>query len=238
MTLTLLTTKLNKCINVGGALGLNDEQALKAISNNCAMVMKHSVARKCRYLPLEVISRSDFESRYPEVNLDDSQSSIRNFSATLSDSDEEDDDGIEDAIKAPIVSCTTSSSKRSQEGLVDLSEAAPASTINMTDKSSTVLVSQRNVFEMDYDEAIMEQEGIVENSVEESNSFALGDSFISFSVTPSSPLFNKRALSDIDIPASNKKITIDRDATASHVKKVLNTPKSLKNKGKLSRRKG
>ena len=63
MTLTLLTTKLNKCINVGGALGLNDEQALKAISNNCAMVMKHSVARKCRYLPLEVISRSDFESR-------------------------------------------------------------------------------------------------------------------------------------------------------------------------------
>jgi phosphoenolpyruvate synthase/pyruvate phosphate dikinase len=84
----------------------------------------------------------------------------------------------------------------------------------------------------------MAQEGIVENSVEESNSFALGDSFISFSDTPSSPLSNKRALTDVDKPASNKKITIDRDVTASHVKKVMNTPKSLKNKGKLSKRKG
>ena len=211
---------------------------MKAISNNCAMVMKHSIARKCRYLPLEVISKSDFESRYPEINLDDSQSSIRNFNAALSDSDEEDDDGDEDAIKAPIVSSTTSSSKRSQEGLVDLSEAVPASTTSLTDSSSTVFISQNNVSEMDYDAAIMEQEGIVENSVEESNSFALGDSFISFSDTPSSPLSNKRALTDVDKPASNKKITIDRDVTASHVKKLMNTPKSLKNKGKLSKRKG
>jgi hypothetical protein len=211
---------------------------MKAISNNCAMVMKHSIARKCRYLPLEVISKSDFESRYPEINLDDSQSSIRNFSATLSDSDEEEDDGDEDAIKAPIVSSTTSSSKRSQEGLVDLTEAGPASTTSLTDSSSTAFISQNNASEMDYDAAIMEQEGIVENSVEESNSFALGDSFISFSDTPSSPLSNKRALTEVDKPASNKKITIDRDVTASHVKKVMNTPKSLKNKGKLSKRKG
>jgi hypothetical protein len=211
---------------------------MKAISNNCAMVMKHSIARKCRYLPLEVISKSDFESRYPEINLDDSQSSIRNFSATLSDSDEEEDDGDEDAIKAPIVSSTTSSSKRSQEGLVDLTEAGPASTTSLTDSSSTAFISQNNASEMDYDAAIMAQEGIVENSVEESNSFALGDSFISFSDTPSSPLSNKRALTEVDKPASNKKITIDRDVTASHVKKVMNTPKSLKNKGKLSKRKG
>lgn len=226
------------CINVGRALGLNDEQAMKAISNNCAMVIKHSIARKCRYLPLEVISRSDFESRYPEINLDDSQSSIRNFNATLSDSDEEDDDGDEDAIKPPIVSSTTSSSKRSQEGLVDLSEAVPASTTSLTESSSTVFISHNNVSEMDYDAAIMEQEGIVEKSFEESNSFALGDSFISFSDTPSSSLSNKRALADVDKPASNKKITSNRDVTASHVKKLMNTPKSLKNKGKLSKRKG
>jgi hypothetical protein len=211
---------------------------MKAISNNCAMVMKHSTARKCRYLPLEVISRSDFEFRYPEINLDDSQSSIRNLSATLSDSDEEDDNGDEDAIKAPIVSSTTSSSKRSQEGLVDLSEAVPASTTSLTDSSSAVLISQNNVSEMDYDAAIMEQEGIVENSVEESNSFALGDSFISFSDTPSSSLSNKRAFSEVDNPASTKKTTRDRNLTASHVKKVMNTPKSLKNKGIFSKRKG
>jgi hypothetical protein len=207
---------------------------MKAISYNCAMVMKHSTARKCRYLPLEVISRSDFEFRYPEINLDDSQSSIRNLSATLSDSDEEDDNGDEDAIKAPIVSSTTSSSKRSQEGLVDLSEAVPASTTSLTDSSSAVLISQNNVSEMDYDAAIMEQEGIVENS----NSFALGDSFISFSDTPSSSLSNKRAFSEVDNPASTKKTTSDRNLTASHVKKVMNTPKSLKNKGIFSKRKG
>jgi hypothetical protein len=211
---------------------------MKAISNNCAMVMKHSIARKCRYLPLEVISRSDFESRYPEINLDDSQSSIRNFSATLSDCDEEDDDGEEDAIKAPIVRSTTPSSKRSQEGLADLVEAVPTSTTSLTDSSSAVLISQNNVSEMDYDTALMEQEGTVDNSVEDSNSFALGDSFISFSDTPSSPSSNKRALPEVDISASDKKTTIDRNSTASHGKKVMNTPKSLKNKGKLSKRKG
>jgi hypothetical protein len=41
------------------------------------MVLKHAAARKCRFLPLEVISRMDFSSRFPEINLDDSQSNIK-----------------------------------------------------------------------------------------------------------------------------------------------------------------
>lgn len=64
--------------NIGLALGLNKEQALNAMANNCAMVLKHATARKCRFLPLEVITRQDFKLRYPELELDTSQDFLHN----------------------------------------------------------------------------------------------------------------------------------------------------------------
>ena len=245
--MTLLTTQLKI---VGRALGLNDEQAMNAISNNCAMVMKHSIARKCRYLPVEVISKSDFESRYPEINLNDSQSSVRNIDTTNSDSDEEDDDVVKNAMIAPPISSAIPSLVRNEEGLIDHAEVTPISIIsNLLNSSISVLKCDINISEMDYDAAIIVQEGILESSAVDNNSFALGDSFISFSSgTASSPEFKKRIISDLDIPTSNKKMTImDRDITTTHIKidssqiikKVMNTPKSLKSKGKFSsRRKG
>jgi hypothetical protein len=51
---------------------------MNAVANNCATVLKHATARKCRFLPLEVISRQDFRSRFPEIYFDDSQSTLHN----------------------------------------------------------------------------------------------------------------------------------------------------------------
>ena len=93
----------------GVALGLTNEQAINAVANNCATVLKHAVARKCRYLPLEVISKLDFKLRFPEISMDDSQSNNHNVPCVLSednplkadllddDIDEDCDDEIEES---------------------------------------------------------------------------------------------------------------------------------------------
>ena len=227
---------------------------MKAISNNCAMVMKHSIARKCRYLPVEVISRSDFQSRYPEINLDDSQSSIRNISTSHSDSDDEDDDADDDVKKAvPDISNKTPSSSlnSNQEDIVIVNSMGvePASIISSvldTSTSISVFKCLQINSKIDYNAVMMEQEG-VKDIADDSNSFALGDSFISFSDTNSPPESKKRIFSEPEIPTSNKKLIITereklvangKSDTSQMIKKAMNTPKSLKSKGKLSRRKG
>ena len=80
---------------------MTNEQAANAVANNCATVLKHAVARKCRYLPLEVLSTLDFKLRYPEISMDDSQSSNHNLPCVLSEdnplkSDVIDDNSYED----------------------------------------------------------------------------------------------------------------------------------------------
>jgi hypothetical protein len=77
----VLITSIIIFIIIGIALGLNKEQALNAMANNCSMVLKHAIARKCRFLPLEVISRQDFKVRYPEQRLDMSQDFLYNIPA-------------------------------------------------------------------------------------------------------------------------------------------------------------
>lgn len=226
---------------------------MKAISNNCAMVMKHSIARKCRYLPVEVISKSDFQSRYPEINLDDSQSSTKNISTSHSDSDDE-DDYADDEIKkvVPDISNKTPSLNTYQEDHVTVNSTG----VEATSLISSVLVSSTSISvlkciqsnsNIDYDAVIMEQEGVKDDIADDSNSFSLGDSFISFADTNSSPESKKRVFSESEIPTSNKKLIItEREKLIAHgksdtsqvIKKAMNTPKSLKSKGKLIRRKG
>ena len=64
---------------------MTNEQAANAVANNCATVLKHAVARKCRYLPLEVLSTLNFKLRYPEISMDDSQSSNHNLPGVLTE---------------------------------------------------------------------------------------------------------------------------------------------------------
>lgn len=56
-------------VNMGEVLGLTKEQAIQAISENCANVLRHALARRLRFLPLEVLSTEAFTSRWPEVLL-------------------------------------------------------------------------------------------------------------------------------------------------------------------------
>ena len=55
--------------NIGMILGLNQEQAMKSIADNCVVVLQHGAARRRRYLPVEVVSTAEFNKLYPEVTF-------------------------------------------------------------------------------------------------------------------------------------------------------------------------
>ena len=114
---------LSYYFRIGVALGLTREQAMNAIANNCATVIKHAVARKCRYLPLEIVSRINFKLRFPEISMENGQSNNHNVPIVLSenillnndeiqcdiDDDDNDEDDRDDKISDDPLSFATSS---------------------------------------------------------------------------------------------------------------------------------
>lgn len=177
---------------------MNNEQATNALSNNCAMVLKHAAARKCRFLPLEIISRMDFASRFPEINLDDSQSNFKIADTGLSGSlnsdgdslakfglgddeaDENDDDQDDDIGAGQLVATSSQDAHITEELALDL----PSTDIDRDDDQDGLSIC-------DHDEI-----DAAENNDDDGSSFAQGDSFISFSDTPSSSSSNKRSYVD------------------------------------------
>ena len=171
---------------LGKALGLNNEQATNALSNNCAMVLKHAAARKCRFLPLEVISRMDFALRFPEINMDDSQSnfkmadvglpgglnsdadSLARFGLDEEEVDENDED--DDVVPSYAVAISASETQDMDSSILD----APSADIDCDDDQDGLQI---------YGD---EEVDPADNDENEMSSFALGDSFISFSNPPSS----------------------------------------------------
>lgn len=61
---------------IGQSLNIHKELAMKAISENGALVIKHATTRKLRYLPIEIVTKNEFLLKYPEFSLQLSQSSI------------------------------------------------------------------------------------------------------------------------------------------------------------------
>jgi RNase P/RNase MRP subunit p30 len=65
---SLLRGPFDVC-NIACVLGLTQQQAQNAIGENCASVLKHALARRCRYLPVEIVSKAEFKKRWPELTL-------------------------------------------------------------------------------------------------------------------------------------------------------------------------
>jgi hypothetical protein len=185
------------CPQSGKALGLNNEQATNALSNNCAMVLKHAAARKCRFLPLEVISRMDFASRFPEINLDDSQSNIK-----VADS------GLPGSLSSDVDSLARFclGDDEADENDNDLDDDVGAGQLVLTSslEAQSVQDSTQDVSSTDIDHdnlSVRDDEEVeaFENEADDANSFGRGDSFLSFSDTPSSSSSKKRSYVDSSI---------------------------------------
>eukprot|EP01035_Chromulina_nebulosa_P024983 gene24983-32554_t len=56
-------------MNMAEILKLNRKQAMDAVSSNCENVLKHAMARKQRYLPIEIIpTPANLSERFPEYS--------------------------------------------------------------------------------------------------------------------------------------------------------------------------
>ena len=49
--------------NIGEVLGLNREQALSAVGMSCAAVLRHAIARRLRFIPVEIVTSDEFMKR-------------------------------------------------------------------------------------------------------------------------------------------------------------------------------
>lgn len=58
-------------MNLGVVLGLSEENAGRATSQNCSLVLKHAATRRQRFLPTEIISLQEFHRRFPELKFND-----------------------------------------------------------------------------------------------------------------------------------------------------------------------
>ena len=58
-------------MNLGAVLGISEENAGRAISQNCSLVLKHAAKRRQRLLPTETISSEEFHRRFPELRFKD-----------------------------------------------------------------------------------------------------------------------------------------------------------------------
>jgi hypothetical protein len=164
------------------------------------MVLKHAAARKCRFLPLEVISRMDFASRFPEINLDDSQSNIK-----ISDT------GLPGSSDVDSLARFCLGDDEADENDNDLDDDVGPGQLVLTSslEAQSVQDSTQNVSSTDIDRdnlSVRDDEEVeaFENEADDANSFGRGDSFISFSDTPSS---SSKKRSYVDSIISEEKIS-------------------------------
>ena len=57
--------------NMAVVLGLSAENAERTVALNAALVARHAVRRKLRYLPSELVTATEFRRRWPEIALKD-----------------------------------------------------------------------------------------------------------------------------------------------------------------------
>lgn len=172
---------------------MNNEQATNALSNNGAMVLKHAAARKCRFLPLEIISRMNFASRFPEINLDDSQSSYKIADPGLPGSLDND---VGSLASTGLRDDEVDESDDDQDDDMDAGQLMVTSSLEVQSvQDSTLDVSPTDI---DQDGVHLHDHGDFDTAEDEdASSFVQGDSFISFSDTPSSSSSsNKRTYPD------------------------------------------
>jgi hypothetical protein len=164
------------------------------------MVLKHAAARKCRFLPLEVISRMDFASRFPEINLDDSQSNIK-----ISDT------GLPGSSDVDSLAKFCLGDDEADENDNDLDDDVGPGQLVLTSslEAQSVQDSTQDVSSTDIDRdnlSVRDDEEVeaFENEADDANSFGRGDSFISFSDAPSS---SSKKRSYVDSIISEEKIS-------------------------------
>eukprot|EP01041_Mallomonas_annulata_P002457 gene2457-4770_t len=56
-------------LNIARVLGIDQQKAMKCVSENCVTLLKHAAARKIRFLPVELTSQDDFLKRWPEISI-------------------------------------------------------------------------------------------------------------------------------------------------------------------------
>lgn len=59
--------------SVGAFLGIPTSKVMKVVREHCHAVINHSIARKQRYMAIEVLSSRDFEQKWPELHLKKAQ---------------------------------------------------------------------------------------------------------------------------------------------------------------------
>lgn len=153
------------------------------------MVLKHAAARKCRFLPLEIISRMNFASRFPEINLDDSQSSFKIADPGLQGSLDND---LGSLASTGLRDDEADESDDDQDDDIDAGQRMATSSLEV----QCVQDSTRDVppTDIDQDDVRLHDHGDFDSAEDEdASSFVQGDSFISFSDTPSSSSSNKRS---------------------------------------------
>ena len=82
--------------NIAHIIGLPRRDALQACRANGASVMKRALSRKLRYLPVEVVSESEFLSRWPESSHVDRATRTQGAAVAMAGEGNEDDDDEED----------------------------------------------------------------------------------------------------------------------------------------------
>jgi hypothetical protein len=158
------------------------------------MVLKHAAARKCRFLPLEVISRMDFASRFPEINLDDSQSNFKIADTGLPGNLSSDVDSLARFGHSDNEADVNDDDQDNDEGTGQLVESSSLKARSVED--STLDVSSTDInHDGDRDSSSVRDRDEVdasENEDDDASSFGRGYSFISFSDTPSSSSSSKK----------------------------------------------
>ena len=216
-------SKTSEFIMIGRALGLSNEQALNSVSDNCAMVLKHAIARKCRFLPLEVITRSEFQLRFPEINLSESQGSLKysgsqsNLGGSLpfgfedDDAEEEEEDDDDDYPRKNMKKIAVTSAENNENSMEEdfikmddsilmptnqsgTASSSPPESSDPSPADMTDNIGDVSDRDVDVDERIERSEGI-DDDLDDHDSFGLGDAFISFSDAPpsTSTSSNKRS---------------------------------------------
>lgn len=64
---------IHEAINVGKLMKMNAEQAFHATFRTCQEVIQHGIARKNRFLPLEIVTPQQFEEIFQRDYAEDAQ---------------------------------------------------------------------------------------------------------------------------------------------------------------------